>query len=140
ELGQMIRGEFIVTEVKKANFEDIFQYEDADYWYQAKVSYLSVDADSGREKKISNLFLVSAENVRDAYDRIEESLESMLVSFEIPEIKLTPIVDIFPFNPDLDRELERREMTDEEKEEYKVNGTVPAFAESEHQIPGDEEE
>lgn len=140
EVGEQIRGEFIVSDVSKKDYADIFHYEDADYWYQAKVTYVSVDAYSGKEKKVTNLFLVSADNVKEAYERIYESLASMLVSYEIPEIKLTPIVDIFPFKPDLDNELDRREMTDEEKEDFKENGTVPVFSEEKLKSPGDEEE
>lgn len=135
ELGEQIRGEFLVTGISKTDYADIFHYEDADYWYKCKVTYVSVDADSGKEKKVSNNFLVTAANVKEAFDRIEESLESMLVSFEIPAIAISPIIDIFPFNPDLDRELDRREMTDEEKEEYNESRNPPVFTAS-----GDDEE
>lgn len=135
ELGEQIRGEFLVTGISKTDYADIFHYEDADYWYKCKVTYVSVDADSGKEKKVSNNFLVTAANVKEAFERIEESLESMLVSFEIPAIAVSPIIDIFPFNPDLDRELDRREMTDEEKEEYNESRNPPVFSAS-----GDDEE
>lgn len=130
ELGEQIRGEFLVKDVSKSDYADIFHYEDADVWYKARVTYISVDADSGKEKKVSNLFLVSAANVKEAYERIDESLESMLVSFEIPSIQRSPIMDVFPFNPDLDKELDRREMTDEEKAKYEENGNPPVFDES----------
>ncbi|SFT35935.1 protein of unknown function [Lishizhenia tianjinensis] len=135
ELGEQIRGEFLVTGISKTDYADIFHYEDADYWYKCKVTYVSVDADSGKEKKVSNNFLVTAANAKEAYERIEESLESMLVSFEIPAIAISPIIDIFPFNPDLDRELDRREMTDEEKEEYNESRNPPVFTAS-----GDDED
>lgn len=108
ELGQMIRGEFLVTGVAKTDYADIFHYEDYDTWYKCKVTYVSVDADSGKEKKISNNFLVTANNVKQAYERIEESLKSMLVSFHIPKIEESPLIDIFPYDPDLDVEIERR--------------------------------
>ncbi|MDX1447343.1 DUF4494 domain-containing protein [Lishizhenia sp.] len=135
ELGEQIRGEFLVTGISKTDYADIFHYEDADYWYKCKVTYVSVDADSGKEKKVSNNFLVTAANVKEAFERIEESLESMLVSFEIPAIAVSPIIDIFPFNPDLDKELDRREMTEEEKEEYNESRNPPVFTAS-----GDDEE
>lgn len=130
ELGAQIRGEFLVTGISKVEFADIFHYEDAGDWYKCKVQYLSVDADSGKEKKVSNNFLVSAHNVKNAYERIEESLESMMVTFDIPAIALSPILDIFPFNPDLDREIERRPMTEEEEVEHASTHNPPVFTAS----------
>lgn len=118
ELGEQIRGEFLITAIAIRDFADIFHYEDADYWFKCKVVYVSVDADSGKEKKVSNDFLVTAANVKEASARVNESLSSMLVSFEIPAVALTKIVDIFPFQPDLDRELSRRKQTEEEKQTY----------------------
>ncbi len=97
EVGEFTRGEFLVTAVTKTDFADIFQYDDTDIWFKCKVSYVSEDADSGKEKKINNNFLVSAQNARDAYDRIEESLKGLMVTYEIPNIAKTSIVEIFPY-------------------------------------------
>ncbi len=45
--------------------------------------------------------IVSAANVKEAYERIQESLASMLVPFQVPEITETPIVEIFKYkSPD----------------------------------------
>lgn len=108
ELGQTIRGEFLIIGVAKTDYADIFHFEDDDKWHKCKVTYISVDADTGKEKKISNNFLVTAENVKQAYERIKESLNDMLVSFEIPKIEESPLIDIFPYDPDLDVEIERK--------------------------------
>ncbi len=116
EVGTNIQGEFLITGISKTDYADIFYYEDADDWYKCKLTYVSVDADSGKEKKVSNNFLVTAATVREAYDRIKESLSDMTVSFEIPSIALSPIVEVMPYNPDLDVEIDRRPMTEEEQE------------------------
>jgi hypothetical protein len=118
EVGTNVKGEFIITGISKTDYADIFYYEDADDWYKCKLTYVSVDADSGKEKKISNNFLVTAHNVKQAYERIKESLADMTVTFEVPSIMLSPIVEVMPYNPDLDVEVGRREMTEEEKEEH----------------------
>ncbi len=97
EVGEFIRGEFLVTSISKTDFADIFQYDDVDTWYKCKVSYVSEDADSGKEKKVNNNFLVSAGNAKEAYDRIEESLKGLMVTYEIPMISLTQIVEIYPY-------------------------------------------
>jgi hypothetical protein len=97
ELGSFIRGDFKIKGIQKQDVADIFQYPDADDWYKAKVSYISVDADSGKEKKVINHFLISAHSVKDASIRMEESLEGMMVSYDIRSIVKSPIVEIFPY-------------------------------------------
>jgi hypothetical protein len=76
---------------------DVFHYEDAETWYKCKVGYISVDEKSGKEKKVQNIMLVSAHNVKQAYERIEESLKTMLIPFEISDINITNIIEIFPY-------------------------------------------
>lgn len=97
EVGEFVRGEFLVTSIAKTDFADIFHYDDAETWYKCKVSYTTED-DSGKEKKVNNQFLVSAHNAKQAYERIEESLKGLMVSYEIPMITLTPIVEIYPYS------------------------------------------
>ena len=57
-------------------------------------------------------FLVSAHSVKDAYDRIKESLSTLMVDFLIPSIIVSPIVEIFPPAENLDREISRRPLED----------------------------
>ena len=94
---QNVAGEFTVHSITKTNISEVINYEDADYWYKSKVTYSTVDADSGKEVKINTYFLVSAENAKQAYERVESNLSSMLVPFEIPSITLTSIVEVFPY-------------------------------------------
>ena len=105
-LGSQIRGDFQVTGISKSNIVGVFFYEDADIWHKCKVSYLVADGDSGKEKKVTQYMIVTAEDVKQAYDRIQESLSTMLVSFRVPDITESPILDVFPFeksevSPDL---------------------------------------
>ncbi|MCE7997075.1 MAG: DUF4494 domain-containing protein [Roseivirga sp.] len=95
EIGQRVMGEFSIVQMTKTKVVDIFEYPDNDYYYQCKVVYSVADADSGKEKKVTNLMLVTASNVKEAYERIHESLNNMLVTFEVPEIKLTKILEVF---------------------------------------------
>ena len=102
EIGSSVQGEFSITGISKTDFADIFYYEDAEDWYKCKLTYISVDADSGKEKKVSHNYLVTAHNLKQAYERIQESMSEMLVSYEVPAIMLTPIVEVLPYNPDFD--------------------------------------
>jgi hypothetical protein len=91
-LASQIRGDFQVTGISKSNIVDVFFYENSDIWYKCKISYLVADADSGKEKKVTQYMIVTAEDVKNAYDRIQESLSNMLVSFRIPDIVESAIV------------------------------------------------
>jgi hypothetical protein len=96
ELSSIIRGDFMVSGIAKSKIIDIFHYDDSDVWYRCKISYM-VAEESGKEKKITNYMLVTASDVKQAYERIHESLNNMLVTFSVPEIVETPIVEIFPY-------------------------------------------
>ena len=99
-LGSQIRGDFQVTSISKSNIVDVFYFEDADQWYKCKITYLIADGDNGKEKKVTQYMIVTAEDVRQAYDRIQESLSNMLVSFRVPDITESPIMEVFPFERD----------------------------------------
>jgi hypothetical protein len=114
ELGAIIRGEFTVTNIARTDYHDIFQYEDSDTWYKCKISFESATEDSDKAKKVSQNFLVGAHSVKEAFDRMHESLSTMLVDFLIPSIIVSPIVDIFPYTEELDKEISRRPMLEDE--------------------------
>lgn len=108
-LGSVIRGDFQVTGISKSNIVDVFFFDDVDVWHKCKITYIVTDADSGKEKKVTQYMLVTAHNVKEAYDRIYESLDNMLVSFNIPDVSESPIVEIFPY----------------EKEDEELNPAIP---------------
>ena len=127
ELGQIIRGEFNVVGIARTEIHDIFAYDDADVWYKCKVRYESMDAESEKARKVNQNFLVSAGSVKEAFERIQESLSTLMVDFEIPSIVVSPIVEIFPYAEDLDRELSRKpieEVEEEEDDETQNSGVV----------------
>ncbi len=132
ELGSLIRGEFSVTNIARTDFHDIFHYEDSFTWYKVKVSYESMDADNEKKKKISQNFLVSASSVKEAYERIHESLSTMLVDFIVPSVTVSPIVDIFPFNDvAADKEISRKPLVEiSEEMEEPVSGKGVVFSAS----------
>lgn len=99
-LGSQIRGDFQVTAISKSNIVDVFFYEDADVWFKAKITYLIADGESGKEKKVTQYMIVTAEDVPQAHERIRESLSNMLVSFHVPDVIESPIVEVFPYEKD----------------------------------------
>lgn len=117
ELGAIIRGEFDVVSISRTELHDIFAYDDASTWWKCKVTYESAEHDSEKTKKVSQTFLVSADTAKEAYERIQESLSTLMVDFNIPSIIYSPIVDIFPPSENLDREISRRPLEEFEAEQ-----------------------
>lgn len=115
ELGSLIRGEFAVTGISRTELHDIFAYDDSGVWYKCKVSYENFDADTEKSKKVSQNFLVEANSVKEAYERIAENMKGLMVDFHIPSIMVSPIIDIFPYSEELDKEIARRPIEVEEE-------------------------
>jgi hypothetical protein len=107
ELGDVIRGEFTVTAISRTDIHDIFVYDDENKFYKCKVVYDNIDADGSKAKKVSQIFLVTADSVAQAHERIKESLLGLMVDFEIPSIVVSPIVEIFPYNEAIEKEIAR---------------------------------
>lgn len=108
ELGSTIRGEFVVTNIARTELHDIFFYEDSDVWYKVKITFMSEDDE--KSKKVAQDFLVTAHTGKEAYDRVIESLSTLMVDFDLPAITLSPIVEVFPYKEELDVELSRTKI------------------------------
>lgn len=107
ELGGAIRGEFSVVSIARTEIHDIFRYEECDVWYKGIISFMSEAEEGGKGKKTKQNFLISAISVKEAYEKLKEQLSTLMVDYKIDSMAETPIVEIFPFREDLDREISR---------------------------------
>lgn len=114
ELGEIIRGEFTVLSIERFDVHDLFHYEDLDVWYETVIKFRSESDGDEKAKQVRQKFLVSAPSVAEATARTHESLSTMLVDFEVTSTKVTPIVDIFPYREELDKEISRKPLEEAE--------------------------
>lgn len=89
--------EFNLLAEKKTNIQDVIIDEAKEFFYKVKVSYISADPDSGKEKKITENYIVQADSLEDSYEKIKIRLQDSIVDWEIPSIVKTNIVDVFPY-------------------------------------------
>lgn len=89
--------DFQITGLRPMRLSDVFHLETGEKWYKCKVVYTTEDERSGKEKKVVNVMLINAETVKEAYERIQESLKTMLVPFDITDVNLTPILEVVPY-------------------------------------------
>lgn len=113
-LEEVISGEFVIKSIARSNMSDVFEYEHGEYWHKCTVKYVDVDEESGKEKKVSNQMLVTADTPKEAYDRIQECLKEMIVPFEITVSAQSPIVDVFEYENDLNT-IQDKVITTESK-------------------------
>lgn len=89
--------DFLIQSVSKTGFKEIFNYDDCETWYKCKIAYHDLDESSGKEKRFTSLMLVSAQNCRQAIERIDEQLKSWVIPYEITDVNLSPIVEVIPY-------------------------------------------
>lgn len=108
ELQPLITGEFTVSDIKRANYSELFASEEeaADRWYKCKLVFITLDEKSGAEKKTTTNVLVQAADLRDAIKKLDEGMKGTMADYQQASISETAIMDVYPY-----------EQTNEEKPE-----------------------
>ena len=108
EMTPFIQGEYTVSDIKRANFAEVFpsDAEEADKWFKCKLIFITVDEKFGTEKKSATHYLIQASDFRDAVKRLDECMKGTMVDYEIASITETAIMDVYPYNAEADVESE----------------------------------
>ena len=101
EMTPFITGEFTVSDIKRANYSEIFFSEEdsADIWFKCKLLFITIDDNSGAEKKTSTNVLVKAANIRDAVKKLDEGMKDTMADYWIASVAETAIIDVYPYEP-----------------------------------------
>lgn len=95
---QYISGEFEITDIKKAKYGEIF-FDDtdaaADRWYLCKLSFISINETTLKEKRSNVVYLVQAQSLEKARRNIDEVMSHTMIDFEIKKVEETQILDVF---------------------------------------------
>lgn len=100
ELEPYLSGEFLIHDISRANYTDVFPFDDGDRWFKCKIAYVSIDEEKGTEKRKSSYVLVQANDVKHAEENLTISMADSVVDYEVSSIQETAIMDIFPFSAD----------------------------------------
>ena len=125
KLPELIQGEFQVTSIRKARYAEVIPNEEGGYWYKVKLSFILIDENSGKEKRVSQTVLTLAEDIKDAIDRTNDALNDT-PDFMVKAVNESAILDFFPYmerNDDVpaDKEISRRPATPDELNAAKNN-------------------
>ena len=65
---------FEIVQITKSNLSEVIRFEDADKWFKVKIALTSLDEQKGVEKESYQHVLLSASDVRDAYDKVQKHM------------------------------------------------------------------
>ena len=100
QLQQMVKGgEFAVTDIKKSRIAEVFPYETGEWWFKATINLVTVDEEAGKEKKMRTYYLIMADDIKEAMERLNESLAYLVIPYVISSLSVSTIVDVFPYEP-----------------------------------------
>ena len=117
--------EFEITDIKKASYHEIFfsDKDTDDYWFKAKLQYITIDEKTEKEKKTNVMHLIQAHTFSQAVEYIHEAMKGSMIDYTIHTIQETAIMDVFEHNKVADKKDGK-----EDKPEY--------LQEEEPQAPG----
>ena len=97
EMSAFVSGSFEVKNINPAPYREIFFSENTndDRWYKAKLSFITFDEKTEKEKRSTVTYLVQASTFNGAVKNIEEVMGSTLIDYVIANITETKIMDVY---------------------------------------------
>ena len=99
EMSSYISGEIEIVDVKIAPYREIFFADDnlADQWFKAKLSFITIDERSNKEKRTSMMYLVNAGNISSAISNIDKVMSGTMIDYVTTSISATKIFYVFEY-------------------------------------------
>ena len=131
QMQQMVKGgEFSVIDLKKSKIAEVFRYETGEWWFKATINLVTVDEEAGREKKLRAYYLIMADDIRQALERLDESLSYLVIPYVVSAVAVSTIVDVFPYNaeeamiPDGYKAVSKEDQADHREESDESTGNL----------------
>lgn len=124
EMSSYISGEFKISGMRPAAYHEIFFSDNpkADKWYKAKLSFITIDEKTDKEKRSIVNYLFQAASFPGAVKSIEEVMGGTMIDYIISSVTETPFMDVFQHQikssgTDVDDRPEYEQEQSEGKEE-----------------------
>ena len=97
EMTAFVSGEFNVKNITPANYGEIFFSDNAndDKWYKAKLTFITRDEKTGKDKRTNTNYLVQAGSFNAAVKNVEQVMGTTMVDYVIANIAETKIMDVY---------------------------------------------
>lgn len=100
QMQQMVKGgEFTIVDIKKSRIAEVFPFDTGEWWFKATINLVTIDEDAGKEKKLRTYYLIMADDIKEALERLDESLSFLVIPYVVSSLAVSTIVDIFPYEP-----------------------------------------
>jgi len=100
KMQELIKGnEFTIVDIKKSRIAEVFPFESGEWWYKATINLVTLDEEAGKEKKMRTYYLIMADDIKEALERLDESLSYLVIPYVTTSIAVSTIVDVFPYEP-----------------------------------------
>lgn len=118
EMSVYVSGEMRIAGISKAAYGEIFfsDIDGDDKWYKAKLSFLTIDDKSGKEKRTSHNVLVQAKSLARALRYIDEVMGSTMNDYEVVGLNETKIMDVFEHRAPGTKKEEKNDVPEYEQE------------------------
>ena len=99
ELQPQVTGEFNITKMERTKYNELVDSlsETADKWFKCKISMVTIDEVSAKEKKSSVVILVKGEDVTTAVKNLNKHMEDSIMDYNLVSVNESAIVDIFHY-------------------------------------------
>lgn len=94
EIGQYIKGDYLIKDIKRSNVIELVAGE-GDYWFNIKLNFITLDEKSAKEKKQAAHYLVKANTVAEANNRLNEFMKGSLCDYSIESVTETKILEVY---------------------------------------------
>ena len=94
EMGSIVRGGVDIKNINPAPYKSVFFDEkEGDKWFKVKLTFLSYDEATGKEKRTNSTYLVQADTFADALRNVESVMDgnSDYVTANICETKVLDV-------------------------------------------------
>lgn len=97
EMSSYISGDYEVTAVKKASYNEVFNFNDegADLWYCCKLNIITLDEKTAKEKRTPYQVLLNAKSLADAKAKLDKQLGSTILDYNVKGITETQLMDVY---------------------------------------------
>lgn len=121
EMSVYVSGEFHVAGITKAAFGEVFfsDVDDDDKWYKAKLSFITIDEKTEKEKRSTVNYLVQAKSLARALRYVDEEMGKTMNDYEVVALSETPIMDVFEHQGPGGKKEERNDVPEYEQKAEK---------------------
>ena len=97
EMRAYITGDFVITDIKKAPYKEVFFSDNPndDKWYKVKLQFIIIDEKSGKEKLSAVNYLVQSNTLQNAVQNIEEVMNTGMQDWKLAAMTETALIDVF---------------------------------------------